>query len=370
MTARWIGLGVALMFAVGCGPNKRTTNGKKRAAPVLPKADPKALRQFDRGLRALKRGGPERYEKARPRFEKAVAADPKLWEAWHNLGAVHFAEGEDDQAVEAFGKALKLNPINISTLLGRAEANRRAGNKKAARKDYEAAIEEDPSDASAYARLASLHRENKDFEDGLKVIRRALVEVGGKGEIYVEQGLLYLAQGRDGLAELVLLKAADIDAKEPAIYNALALVSLARGKDQEAFERFAAATELDPDYLDARFNRASVLLDAGDYAGARAELSDIVNKSEDDDAARIALGVAHRGLGEYDQARKVWEGVAKRAAKRSRAAGDALWNLAVLTMDFDKNEKKARKAIERYKSRSSKKHPKRKDADERLSELE
>ncbi len=357
------------VLSFGCGGSKRNVKGGDRANPVIPKADPKALRQFDRGLRALKLGGPERFEKARPRFEKAVAADDKLWEAWHNLGAVHFGEGEDESAVRAFSKALDVNPNHIPTLLGRAEAHRRSGKKNGARKDYERAIKEDPSAASAYARLASLHRANEDYEDGLDVIRRALVEVGGVSEIYVEQGLLYLAQDRDGLAELVLFKAAEITDKEPAIFNALALVSLSRGRDQEAFERFARASELDPSYLDARFNRASVLLDAGDYGGAKAELSDIVKRSPDDFEARIALGVAHRGLGEYDRARRVWTKVAKSAAKRSPAAGDALWNLAVLTMDFDKNEKKARGALTRFKAGSSKKHPKRKAAEERLSEL-
>ena len=328
-----------------------------------------ALRQFDRGLRALKLGGPERYEKARPRFEKATQADAELWEAWHNLGVVHFSSGDDELAVEAYSKALDVNPISLPTLLARAEAHRRIGKKKKARSDYEAAIVEDPSDATGYARLASLHRSSKDFEDGLDVIRRALVEVGGEAEIYVEQGLLYLAQGRDGLAELVLLKALEQNQKEPAIFNALALVSLARGKDQEAFERFDAATSLDPGYLDARFNRATVLMDSGDYAGAKAELTDIVAKNPDDIDAQITLGVAHRGLGEYDRARKLWEAVADTAARRSRVAGDAFWNLAVLTMDFDQDEKKARKAFNLYLKRSSKKHPRRKDAKERLGEL-
>ena len=55
-----------------------------------------------------------------------------MWEAWHNLGAVRFADGDDDAAVSAFGKALALNPAHRPSLLGRAEAHRRAGRTKSA----------------------------------------------------------------------------------------------------------------------------------------------------------------------------------------------------------------------------------------------
>lgn len=360
-----------VIAAIGCG-GSRSTRGKGGAikTPSLPAADPEALRHFDRGLRAIKLGGPEAYVKAKPRFEKAAAADKNLWEARHNIGVIAFAEGDDQTAADAFSAALEVNRAHLPTLLARAEAYRRLGKHKEARGDYRAVIDADPRNVRAYARLASLHRETKDYQDGIDVIRDALVEIGGAPEIYVEQGLLYLAQGRDGLAELVLLKAVELNKKQPEIYNALALVSIARGKDQEAFDYFDAASNLDPDFLDARYNRASVFLDSGNYAGAKEELSYIVGKRPDDLEARIALGVAHRGLGEYDQARKVWEDVVDSARRRSRLAGDALWNLAILDMDFIKDDKKAAAAFNRYKRGSNRKHPKRKAADERLSELE
>jgi len=67
----------------------------------------------------------------------------------------------------------------------------------------------------------------------------------------------------------VLAKALELDAKDPAIYNAFALLAMKQGKAQEAFLRFEQAVEIDANYIDARFNKASVLLDAGDYAQPR-----------------------------------------------------------------------------------------------------
>jgi tetratricopeptide (TPR) repeat protein len=373
MARELIGLALvaALAIGLGCG-GKRGVGGAGggRTAPSLPAANPEALRHFEAGLRALKLGGPEAHEKARPRLERAVAIDANLWEAHHNLGVIAFAGGDDAAAVSAFSSALEINPAHRPSRLARAEAHRRLGARGKARADYRSAIEDDKSDALAYARLASLHREAGEHDKGLAVIRQALVEIGAAPAIYVEQGLLYLAQGKEGLAELVLLKAAELNKKEPSIHNALALVSLARGNAQEAFNRFDVASSLDPDYLDARFNRAAVLMDAGDHEGARKELSVIVGKRPDDLEARVALGVAHRGLGEYDRARDLWERVVDGAPRGSPIAGDALWNLAVLEMDFVKDVKKAARALERYQRGAGRNHPRRAKARERLKELE
>src|SRR5690606_1489223 len=106
------------------------------------------------------------------------------------------------------------------SLRARAEAYRRAGEVKKARADYESVLQREPEDARAYARAASVLREAGEHEDALDVLRQALRTVGAAGPVYVELGLVYLAQGRDELAELVLTKAAALDDKDPAIYNA------------------------------------------------------------------------------------------------------------------------------------------------------
>jgi Tfp pilus assembly protein PilF len=187
--------------------------------------------------------------------------------------------------------------------------------------------------------------------------------------VYVELSLIYLAQGRSELAALVVGKAADLDNKQPAIYNAMALLALEKGEDQLAFERFDHATSLDPNYMDARFNKASVLLDAGDYTRAKNELTVVVERQADDYAAQVALGVAHRGLREYDQARAVWERVVKAAPRSSPSYGDALFDLAVLEMDHIQDDKAAAAALDRYLQSSVSSHPKRTEAEERKKEL-
>jgi tetratricopeptide (TPR) repeat protein len=363
-------------LAACSGPDKRSTGGPKKA-PKLPPVKPDALAQFDAGLRALSLAGddptPDALEKAKERFHRAVDIDGKVWEAWHNLGAIYYMEGEDDEAVESYGKALKINPAHVASMLGRAEAHRRAGNTKSARSDYRNALDQldDESEErrNAAARLASLLRDAGQFEDGLDVLRETMRMVGADAAVYVELGLIYLEQERYDLCTLALSKAAEIDKENPAIYNALALLSLERGNAQEAFDRFDHATSLDPTYLDARFNKASVLLDAGDYARALAELEEVLGQDKFDLDARVALGIAQRGLGQFDQAEATWEKVVKSAPRRSRVRADALYNIAILKVDFDDEQKGAKAALDRFLQNAPGNHPKRGEAEEKKKEL-
>jgi Tfp pilus assembly protein PilF len=320
-------------------------------------------------MRAVKLGGPEADEQALRRFVAAVEIDPTLWEAWHNLGVIYARQGDDAGAQDAFERALKVNPAHTASLLAQAESARRARRFGAAKKGYQEALARDPDDAATRLRLASLLRETGEIDRALEQVREALrKQRPGSQEgarAYVELGLLYLAAGRHELAELVLTKATQLDPKSPVAWNALALVSLRRGNDQQAFERFDHATSLDPGYHDARFNKASVLLDAGDYRSAVVDLEAVLAAAPDDVDARIALGIAYRGLGEYDRALGTWDRVLKTAPRHP----DALWNVAVLQMDFKRDESKARDALARYLQAAPEDHPRRKDAQARMKEL-
>lgn len=360
----------AALFACGGRTAARAPAGRVVVpTPILPPADPEAVRDLEAALRAMRSGDPGALARAEARLRAAVKRDGRLWEAWHDLGAVLFARGQDEEAADAFGRALAINPAHTPALLARAEAHRRAGDLARARTDYGEVLRRVPESAEARARTASLLRLLGQHDEALEVLREALRLAGGSSPIYLELGLVYLAQGRLELAELVLSKAAALDAKSPAILNALALVSMERHRYQEAFVRFDRATALDPDFLDARYNVAFVLIDAGDYARARTELEAVVARRPDDLGATVALGVACRGLGDHKKARALWDGVVKAAPRHSSVRGDALFNLATLEMDFVMDEKSSTAALDRFLQESPQNHPKRKEAEDRRKEL-
>jgi tetratricopeptide (TPR) repeat protein len=369
------GLWMALAACGGGGGDKRTTTPAVRTGPRATRdpVNPKAAKEFEGAMRAMRVGGPEAQDTAKARLKTAVELDPSLWEAWHDLGVIAYKDGDDDAAIDAFSKALRIKQGHMPSLLARAEANRRSGHRKDARTDYEAALkiteEDDPNRKDAAARLASLLRDAGDFDDAVDVLRDTVRVSGANAKIYTELGLIYIAQKRLELAQLVLAKAAELDAKDPAIYNAFAVLALRQGKAQEAFDRFDQAVSLDPSYIDARFNKAAVLLDAGDYARARTELTTIVERRPDDHAAYVALGVAQRGLKDFPDAKKTWDRVIKDAPRRSTARADAMFDVAILALDYMNDAVAGKAALERYLQEAPASHAKRQAAEEKRKEL-
>jgi tetratricopeptide (TPR) repeat protein len=365
-----------LLALAACGGSVKKTETVATGKPGASRREtinPKAAREFEGAMRAIRVGGPEAQDTAKARLKAAVEADPTLWEAWHDLGVIAFKEGDDDTAIDAFSRALKLNASHTPTLLARAEAHRRAGHRKDARADYETALksteEDDPNRKDAAARLASLLRDGGDFDDAVEVLRDTVRTSGINAKIYTELGQVYIAQKRFELAQLVLAKAVELDAKDPAIYNAFAVLALRQGKAQEAFERFDQAVSLDPTYIDARFNKAAVLLDAGDYTRAKTELTTILDKRPDDYAAQVSLGVAQRGLKDFPGAKTTWERVIKEAPRRSTQRADAMYDVAILASDYMSDPAAGKAALDRYLQEAPTGHAKHQAAEEKRKEL-
>ncbi len=371
---RWIVLTCLAVAACGGAAKHDDTAGaglhaKAKRDPIKPAA----YKEFEAAMRALRLRGPEASETARARLHAALKIDDTIWEAWFDLGTIAWKEGDDDEAIDDFSHALDHNKGHAASLMARAEAYRRAGKKKEARADYEAATknmdEDDPNKRDIAARLASLLRDAGEYDDAVEVLRDTVRTSGINAKIYTELGQIYLAQKRYELAQLVLSKALQLDAKDPAIYNAMAILASRQGKAQESFQLFDQAASLDANYIDARFNKAAVLLDAGDYARAKAELAAIVEKRPDDYAAVVALGVAQRGLKSYDEAKKSWNRVVKEAPKRSTPRADAMWNLATLKLDFTEDAAGGKADLERYLQEAPSSHARRQDAENKCKEV-
>lgn len=368
----------AMATMVGCGGGGGGSRPAERggAGQVAAKRDPikpAAAREFEAGLLALRVGGAESQQTAKARLLEAVRLDESLWEAWHNLGVIAVATAADEEAIGHFSKALAGNPQHVQSQLGRAEAHRRLGHSKDARVDYESVIkaleDDDPLRRDTSARLASLLRDLRQYDDAIEVLRATLRVTGANARIYSELGQIYIEQKRLELAQLVLAKALELDSKDPGVYNALAILALRQGKAQEAFERFDRAVSLDADYIDARINKAAVLLDAGDYSRAKQELTAALEKRPDDLAAQVSLGVALRGLKDFAQAKKIWERVIKISARRDAVHSDALFNLAILKSDFLEDVTGAKADLDQYMQDAATGHSKRQAAEEKRKEL-
>jgi tetratricopeptide (TPR) repeat protein len=359
---------IFLFLFSGCGPA-----AKQAEIPKLPPAKPEAVEALKDAARMV-RLGPGNHERALERLKDAVEIDPQLWEAWYDAGWIELGRHHIDEAIAALEKAQSILPTHAPTAQALGQAYAQAGRPADAAKVLRAFLDKQPNAKEANAvrvQLANAQRRGNKLDDATETLRTVLRVEPRSAPALSALGMVYEARGQHELADLVLHRALDIDKESKAaadVYNNLGLVALARRRDQEAFADFDSASRIDPTLTVARRNKAMVYLDCGDYARAAEELRAVTHADPTDVEAWNALGVAERGQGKFDGAQKAYE-KALAADPNGPGAADALFNLAVLHMDFKKEPGKARARLDEYLKIAGAHHPRRADAEARAREL-
>jgi Flp pilus assembly protein TadD len=118
---------------------------------------------------ALRRG-----DEARAEYERAIALDPKMPEAYLNLGILLLDKQEYAAAVVPLRKAVELLPAQSRPRSLLAVAQERSGDSEGAARSFEGVLHLDPNDLAANGYLAQLDlRRNKPAEAELR-FRHAL----------------------------------------------------------------------------------------------------------------------------------------------------------------------------------------------------
>ncbi len=118
---------------------------------------------------ALKRG-----DEARAEYERAIALDPKMPEAYLNLGILLLDKQEYAAAVAPLSKAVELLPAQSRPRSLLAVAQDRSGDQEGAVRSFEGVLHLDPSDVTANHYLGELElRRNKPAEAEMR-FRHAL----------------------------------------------------------------------------------------------------------------------------------------------------------------------------------------------------
>ena len=333
---------------------------------VLPEAKPEARQFFEEGLRLMHRGGS--LDAAAEQFTKAVRADQKLFEAWHDLGVIRARQGQWPEAVDALRAALALQPASRRTLIALGEVLGRIGSWDEAAQMYGERLNVDPKDDDLRLRHIQALREAGKTNQALEAARALLAKDGKNASAFNALGLVYYRMNKLPLAESAFRRAVELEPKAKstaAVWNNLGLVALARGNDQEAFQAFEKAAALDGEHGEAHLNQGTVYLDCGDYKRAEKAIRKAIEIEGDDPDAYVALGVALRGQKRFDDARAAYE----RALVARPNHPPALYDLGILYMDFQPDKEKARENLTLFRKLAGPQDPRKADAASRLKEL-
>ncbi|MGE0528383.1 MAG: tetratricopeptide repeat protein [Bdellovibrionales bacterium] len=125
-----------------------------------------------------------------------------------------------------------------------------------------------------------------------------------RASLHLQIGTGYLAQGQYPQAMSELLRAEQLDPKNPLVQNNLGLTYYVRGRVQQAEQKFRRAIKLEPRFSDAKNNLARVLIDLQKYDEALRILheveGDLTYQSPEKTLAN--LGMVYFSMGQYQKA--------------------------------------------------------------------
>ena len=133
----------------------------------------------------------KRPDEARPEYERATTLDPKMSEAFLNLGML-LSEKDPAAAVAPLRRAVDLLPAQSRPRFLLGHAQERSGDIPGAVESYEAALHLDPSDVETEIHLGNLYVGLKRYSDAETKFRAAL-----EAQPKSPQALLGLAQALD-----------------------------------------------------------------------------------------------------------------------------------------------------------------------------
>ncbi len=250
-----------------------------------------------------------------------------------------YETGDCPQAIEAYDRALSVDPRCVDAYCGRGNARRYLGDYTGSWADFNTAIDLDPNRGVAYIGRALSARFGQksdamagaDFERGKALIARpqtaleyvmlgtAKAQLGDSdGAIadyttaidlnprlvvaYNNRGNLrqYLGKMDEAVADFSTVL--EIDARSPIAYNNRAIVYTHLAKYPEAIADYTQALVLQPNFTSVYNNRANAYCHMGEYTAAVADYSKSIEFDPDFAVAYSNRGNIHRILGNLDVA--------------------------------------------------------------------
>ncbi|WP_293347462.1 MULTISPECIES: serine protease [unclassified Microcoleus] len=266
-----------------------------------------------------------KYSEAIDAFDKALAINPKSSLAWYARGLGVYDQGNYVDAVRCFSKAVEIKPDFYA-------AWRKKGDALGASKQYgfaldaiERAIEEaekqNQKDFALYWRKGVTLRELKRDPEAIIAYTKS-IEIQPHPYPYVNRGSLYGGKGDYDNALKDYNEAIKLDPKNAIAYSNRGDVYYNKGDYDNALKVYTEAIKLDPKYAIAYSNRGNLYREKGDYDNALKDFNEAIKLDPKYAIAYSNRGNIYSDKGDYDNALKDFN----EAIKLDPKLADAYYN--------------------------------------------
>jgi arylsulfatase A-like enzyme/Tfp pilus assembly protein PilF len=236
-------------------------------------------------------------EKAIALYNKVLASDPNVIDAWFNLGNLHTRLGHFTQAIASYKKALALKPDYDLPVLNMANAYRKMGQEDAALAGYEHYLTIDPKNARVRYEMGEIFLAKNDktkaeenFRLAVEINPREAAALNALGVMAFQRGDIQAAERQ--IREAIAIK----DSTRLAHYN-LALIAEERNDAATAEAEYRKELERHPDASKASFNLAQLYEKAGNRTAQVATLKQAVEQNSNFAEGKLFLAKAYLDSG-------------------------------------------------------------------------
>lgn len=298
------------------------------------RAYPHAAQAFNaRGADFARRGDRQAAERA---FQRALSYNPLLVDAHTNLGNLKQAEGNLEEALSWYHRALEIDGADAEALMGqgvslarsgniaggiesleRAVASRprfvlalqnlgiaygQAGRRTEAAEVFRKAIEIDPAFASAWNSLGRELFYLGQLTEAVACLRRRLTLDGETADALAGLGCLLRDVGQIDEGIALLQRAVEKSPNSASLRNDLGIAYSHVQRREEATECFRQALLHDPDFSPALNNLGISLSEVHEYGEAMAAYRKAIGINPNYPEAHNNLGIVLSQQGDYDEA--------------------------------------------------------------------
>lgn len=225
-------------------------------------------------------------------YQKSLALDPKLFQAYLNVGLLLLQEGATAEAAKMLAQAISLRPEHSGAQVAYGEALLRTEQIKEARALYEAVLAREPANAEAQLGLAQVELADQAWPAAEKRLRHILEQGASRAEVrsLLAEALLGLNQQEAAAQELeAYLKARPQDAARQ-----LRLGRLYRelGRHEDALRHLDQAQALGQSLREVQTVRAETLAALEHWEEAAALYQQLLADEPGNADLHLGLGIA------------------------------------------------------------------------------
>ncbi|WP_334035648.1 tetratricopeptide repeat-containing glycosyltransferase family protein [Burkholderia cepacia] len=242
----------------------------------------------------------------------------------HRFGKVLEALGRLDEAEQAFGQALLIEPQSADVLTDLGNLLRVLGRQAEAELAYRLAITVRTDSVLAHANLGAILVDMQRLPEAEAASRQALVLCPDHPEAHYNLGVALQNLDRLPEAEAAYRDAIRCRPGLPQPHNNLGCVLRAQGRHDEAMAVFAEALSLAPDMAEVHYNLGTTFAHAGRHDDAERAYRRALELRADYGDARFGLATLLLGLGRFEEGWRRYESRYEHAAFVHRRTREVL----------------------------------------------